>query len=62
MNPTWSKDEIEAIINTDTERIIGVTPMMIQKHLQATQERKARAVRQKAREAMAARMSRSRKR
>jgi hypothetical protein len=52
MAPTWSKTEIEAIINTDTEKIIGVTPAVIQKRLQDTQARKVRAANQRHREAI----------
>jgi len=52
MSPTWSADEIESIINTDTAKIIGVTPAMIQKHFAESQARKMRAAAQRHREAI----------
>ena len=54
MATTYDKAEIEKdVIKSDTARIIGVTSEVIQRHIQATQERNQRAAKQRYREALA---------
>jgi len=51
MAPTWSKEEIEAVINSDTEKILQLSPAKIQALHAASQARKVRASQQRRREA-----------